>query len=79
MAWRPTADQPHFTSPPCRHVSLSPRRPRRDPASAAPQIVTSAQAPEGQGWLHEVKQDRHRLLAIFSGDARPKVAPGRRG
>jgi ATP-dependent DNA ligase len=33
------------------------------------QIVSpSAQPPDGEGWLHEVKHDGHRLLAIVSGD-----------
>jgi bifunctional non-homologous end joining protein LigD len=32
------------------------------------QIVSpSAQPPDGEGWLHEVKHDGHRLLAIVSG------------
>lgn len=32
-----------------------------------PQIVTGCpEPPEGQGWLHEVKHDGHRLLAIIS-------------
>jgi bifunctional non-homologous end joining protein LigD len=33
------------------------------------QIVTgSAQPPEGEGWLHEVKHDGHRLSATIAGD-----------
>jgi bifunctional non-homologous end joining protein LigD len=32
------------------------------------QIVSpSAQPPDGEGWLHEVKHDGHRLLAIVTG------------
>ena len=38
--------------------------PRRVPL----QIVSScAEPPQGDGWLHEVKHDRHRLLAIIAG------------
>ena len=33
------------------------------------QIVSSSSAPpEGDGWLHEIKHDGHRLLAIIAGD-----------
>jgi bifunctional non-homologous end joining protein LigD len=33
------------------------------------QIVTSCpEPPDGEGWLHEIKHDGHRLLAIVSGD-----------
>jgi bifunctional non-homologous end joining protein LigD len=39
------------------------------PQRLQPQIVTpSAEPPGGEGWLHEVKHDGHRLLAIVSGD-----------
>jgi bifunctional non-homologous end joining protein LigD len=31
-------------------------------------VSPSAEPPAGQGWLHEVKHDGHRLLAIVSGD-----------
>ena len=38
--------------------------PRRVPL----QIVSSSpEPPEGDGWLHEVKHDGHRLLAIVAG------------
>jgi bifunctional non-homologous end joining protein LigD len=34
------------------------------------QIVSpSAEPPDGDGWLHEIKHDGHRLLAIIAGDA----------
>jgi hypothetical protein len=31
-------------------------------------VAPSAQPPDGEGWLHEVKHDGHRLLAIVAGD-----------
>jgi hypothetical protein len=34
------------------------------------QIVSpGAEPPEGDGWLHEIKHDGHRLLAIINGEA----------
>jgi bifunctional non-homologous end joining protein LigD len=39
------------------------------PHPLRPQIVSSgAEPPEGEGWLHEVKHDGHRLLAVVVGD-----------
>jgi ATP-dependent DNA ligase len=54
----------------CRHVSPSPqRRSRPRPYRLPFQIVTSCPAPpDGEGWLHEIKHDGHRLLAIVDGD-----------
>jgi ATP-dependent DNA ligase len=31
-------------------------------------VSSSAEPPIGDGWLHEVKHDGHRLLAIVAGD-----------
>jgi bifunctional non-homologous end joining protein LigD len=30
---------------------------------------TRAEPPEGDGWLHEIKHDGHRLAAIIAGDS----------
>ena len=39
------------------------------------QIVSaSAQPPDGEGWLHEVKHDGHRLLAIVAGGDRKLIS-----
>jgi bifunctional non-homologous end joining protein LigD len=32
-------------------------------------VATSVAPPDGEGWLHEVKHDGHRLLAIVTGDS----------
>jgi ATP-dependent DNA ligase len=37
--------------------------PGRDLAPVLQIVSPSAQPPEGEGWLHEVKHDGHRLLA----------------
>jgi bifunctional non-homologous end joining protein LigD len=38
------------------------------PASVRSQIVTSTAAPPaGDGWLHEIKHDGHRLIALIGG------------
>src|SRR5689334_13220603 len=38
------------------------------PAKIRPQIVSPcAQPPDGDGWLHEIKHDGHRLVAIIPG------------
>ena len=39
--------------------------PRRVPLDI---VSPSAEPPDGDGWLHEVKHDGHRLLAIVAGD-----------
>lgn len=40
------------------------------PSTVRLQIVSSTSAPpEGDDWLHEVKHDRHRLVAIVAGSA----------
>jgi bifunctional non-homologous end joining protein LigD len=52
---------PSFVFPPAAARAEIPRLLRL-------QIVSpSAQPPDGAGWLHEVKHDAHRLLAIISG------------
>ena len=39
------------------------------PQRIHPQIVApSAEPPAGDGWLHEVKHDGHRLVAIVAGN-----------
>ena len=48
--------------------ALPHRRCGLDPATELPQIVSPAAAPpEGEGWLHEIKHDGHRLVAIIAG------------
>lgn len=43
-------------------------REARPPGFVAPQLATLVEAaPEGEGWLHEVKYDGYRLLAAVSG------------
>jgi bifunctional non-homologous end joining protein LigD len=43
--------------------------PARVPADVRLQIVTpSKRPPSGDGWLHEIKHDGHRLVAILPGD-----------
>ena len=41
------------------------------PADVRPQIVTACKRPpSGDGWLHEIKHDGHRLVAILPGDGK---------
>ena len=43
----------------------------RQPTSVRLQIVTPSPAPpDGEGWLHEIKHDGHRLIAIVDGGGR---------
>src|SRR5204862_1793412 len=52
---------PKFTLPPTA-------APAALPASVRLQLVTSTAAPpDGDGWLHEIKHDGHRLLAVVGG------------
>ena len=45
--------------------------PARQPNSVRLQIVAPSPAPpDGEGWLHEIKHDGHRLLAIIDGGGR---------
>ena len=45
--------------------------PARQPNSVRLQIVEPSQAPpDGEGWLHEIKHDGHRLVAIVEGGGR---------
>ena len=40
--------------------------PTRQPTSVHLQIVEPSPAPpDGEGWLHEIKHDGHRLIAIL--------------
>jgi ATP-dependent DNA ligase len=42
--------------------------PDRVPRESRLQIVSPcAEPPEGNGWLHEIKHDGHRLLAVVAG------------
>jgi bifunctional non-homologous end joining protein LigD len=42
--------------------------PARVPADVRLQIVMPCKKPpEGEGWLHEIKHDGHRLIAILAG------------
>jgi bifunctional non-homologous end joining protein LigD len=44
------------------------------------QIVSpGAEPPEGDGWLHEIKHDGHRLLAIVAGDGLKLLSRNGRG
>ena len=48
--------------------------PARQPTSARVQIVMPSPAPpEGEGWLHEIKHDGHRLLAIIDDGGRLRL------
>src|SRR5436190_7852917 len=43
--------------------------PARVPADVRLQIVTPCKRPpSGDGWLHEIKHDGHRLVAVLPGD-----------
>jgi bifunctional non-homologous end joining protein LigD len=45
--------------------------PARQPTSVRLQIVDPSPAPpDGEAWLHEIKHDGHRLLAIVDGGGR---------
>ena len=45
--------------------------PARQPTSVRLQIVTPNPAPpDGEGWLHEIKHDGHRLIASVNGGGR---------
>jgi ATP-dependent DNA ligase len=51
----------NFTMPSAAVLAEIPR------ATSASQIVSSgAEPPAGDGWLHEIKHDGHRLLAIIA-------------
>jgi bifunctional non-homologous end joining protein LigD len=39
-------------------------------------VQSSAEPPDGQGWLHEVKHDGHRLMAIAAAGLPPLVLDG---
>ena len=48
--------------------------PARRPTSVRLQIVTPSPAPpEGEGWLHEIKHDGHRLVAIIDDSGRLRL------
>src|SRR4029077_8409748 len=48
--------------------------PARRPTAVRLQIVMpSPAAPEGEGWLHEIKHDGHRLVAIIDGHGRLRL------
>jgi bifunctional non-homologous end joining protein LigD len=53
---------PNFPLP---HAAI----PADPPGEVRFQIVSAcAEPPAGEGWLHEIKHDGHRLLAIIAGD-----------
>jgi ATP-dependent DNA ligase len=54
---------PKFPLPAVAVAADAPREIRLQLAS------TRAEPPEGDGWLHEIKHDGHRLAAIVAGDA----------
>ncbi len=58
-----------ISAPPVSKFTLPrPAVPAELPAEVRLQIVTSsAKPPEGEGWLHEIKHDGHRLVAIVAG------------
>ena len=48
--------------------------PARQPTSVRLQIVTPSRAPpEGEGWLHEIKHDGHRLVVIIDDSGRLRL------
>src|SRR4030095_12592544 len=48
--------------------------PARQPASVRLQIVMPSSAPpDGEGWLHEIKHDGHRLVAMIADSARLRL------
>jgi bifunctional non-homologous end joining protein LigD len=54
---------PKFPLPPTAVAADAPREIRLQLSS------TRAEPPEGDGWLHEIKHDGHRLAAIVTGDS----------
>ena len=64
-----SAGQPHFFTSPCRASPCPERRcrPRHRAAFRCHIVSPSAERPEGDGWLHEVKYDGHRLIAFIAG------------
>src|SRR5829696_3665776 len=64
---------------PKKHRTSSGVPPAMCPARIAPQLLASAKAaPEGDGWLHEIKYDGYRLLCrLEHGRARLFSRPGR--